>query len=34
MMHVLFDPHDWFGRHPRLCMSIVVLLIFVGGFND
>lgn len=31
MMHILFNPNDWLGRHQALCLALVLVGIIVGG---
>jgi hypothetical protein len=30
-MSWLFNPDDWFGRHPRVCLGLVFLLILLAS---
>lgn len=30
-MNWFFNPDDWLGRHPRVCLVLVFLLILLAG---
>lgn len=30
-MNWFFNPNDWFGRHPRVCLLLIVVLIGLAG---
>lgn len=31
MMRTLFNPDDWLGRRPGLCLVLLAITILVGG---
>jgi hypothetical protein len=31
MMRALFNPNDWLGRHPGVCLALAFILLLVEG---